>query len=259
MAEAPERTSAWIRRFQSAPEAASQLVCFPHAGGSAVYFLPVARAMAPSVDVLAVQYPGRQDRRAEPCVEDVHELADRAAAELLAWADRPLCLFGHSLGATLAYEVALRLEREGVDLVGLIASGRRAPSRHRDERIHELDDQGLIEDLRRLSGTDARMLADPEILEMILPYVRGDYKAAETYRPRTSGETRVSCPVVVMTGDADPHVTNEEAHAWSAHSSGPFDLHEFSGGHFFINDHAPAVIQVISEFIEGRIPTANRA
>ncbi|WP_406070982.1 alpha/beta fold hydrolase [Streptomyces sp. NBC_01020] len=251
---APERTSAWIRRFQPAPEAATQLVCFPHAGGSAAYFLPVARAMSPAVDVLAVQYPGRQDRRAEPCVEDVHQLADLAAAELLQWADRPLTLFGHSLGATLAFEVAVRLERAGIELTGLVASGRRAPSRYREERIHEMDDKGLIEDLKRLSGTDDRMLNDPEILAMILPYVRADYKAAETYRYRPGDGSGINCRIVAMTGNSDPHVSTAEARAWSTHTSGAFGLRVFSGGHFFINDHAPAVIQAISEFIDGRIP-----
>ncbi|MFG3054238.1 thioesterase II family protein [Kitasatospora sp. NPDC048239] len=255
---APERSSLWIRRFQPSPAAPAQLVCLPHAGGSAGYFLPVARAMNTSVDVLAVQYPGRQDRAAEPCVEDLHELADLVVRELRPWSDRPLTLFGHSLGASLAFEVAVRLEREGIELQGVIASGRRAPSRPRDEYVHLLDDRALIRDMERLSGTDPRMLRDPEILEMILPYVRSDYKAAETYRCRPGADS-IDRPILVLTGDADPHVTTAEAEAWAEHTTADFSLRTFAGGHFFLNDHALSVIPAINAFIAGHRSMANIA
>ncbi|WP_031071141.1 thioesterase II family protein [Streptomyces sp. NRRL WC-3742] len=245
---ARDRSNLWIRRFQPAPAAPSQLVCLSHAGGSAGYFLPVARAMPTSVDVLAVQYPGRQDRSGEPCVEDVHELADLLVRELEPWADRPFTLFGHSLGASLAFETAVRLERAGIEVRGVVASGRRAPSRHREERVHLLDDRALIRDLERLSGTDPKMLRDPEILAMILPYIRSDYKAAELYRSRPGADS-VQAPILVLTGDADPHVTDPEAAAWSEHTSGDFSRRVFPGGHFFLNDHALAIIPTIAEFI----------
>ncbi|MEV6976964.1 alpha/beta fold hydrolase [Kitasatospora sp. NPDC093806] len=245
-----DRSSQWVRRFRPAPEAPSQLVCLPYAGGSAGYFLPVARAMPESVDVLAVQYPGRQDRSAERCVEDLHELADQVVAALHPWADRPFTLFGHSLGASLAFEVAVRLEAEGVAVDGVVASGRRAPSRPRDEFVHLLDERALVRDLERLSGTDPRMLRDPEILRMILPSVRSDYKAAETYRSRPGADS-VRSPILVLTGDTDPQVTADEAEAWAGHTTGGFSRRTFTGGHFFLNDHAPAVIPVIAEFISG--------
>src|SRR5262249_29653456 len=104
-----ESTDLWVRRFHPAPSAGSRLVCLPHAGGSASYFLPISRGLSPQVEVLAVQYPGRQDRRAEPCIEDVGGLADQITASLQPWIDRPVALFGHSMGAILGFEVALRL------------------------------------------------------------------------------------------------------------------------------------------------------
>lgn len=252
-AAAPERSSLWIRRFQPAPAAPAQLVCFPHAGSSAGYFLPVARAMPTSVDVLAVQYPGRQDRAGEACVEDVHELADQVVRELLPWADRPFTLFGHSLGASVAFEVAVRMERAGIALQGVVVSGRRAPSRPRDpaQDVHRSDDRTLIRDLERLSGTDPLMLRDPEILEMVLPSVRSDYRAAETYRSRPGGD-RIGQPVLVLTGDADPQVTAAEAEAWAGHTTGGCSVRTFSGGHFFLSDHSLSVNSAISAFIAGR-------
>lgn len=234
---------AWVRRFHPAPGAPVQLVCLAHAGGSASYFFPVSRALAPGVDVLAVQYPGRQERRFEPALADVGALADAVAAELVPCATRPLALFGHSLGATVAFEVALRLEDSGVAPVALFASGRRAPSRHRPERVDLGDDDQLVAEIVRLNGTNPAMLRDPELLRMILPAFRSDYAAANTYRYRPG--TMLRCPVHALTGDADPQVTVAEAGAWREHTTGPFELRVFPGGHFYLNQHANEVIALI--------------
>lgn len=248
MAAAPAGSGTWIRRYHPAPDARTRLICFPHAGGSATFFFPVSRALSPGVDVLAVQYPGRQDRRAEPCVDDVRELADLVVDELHAWLDRPVTLFGHSLGATLAFEVALRLREDGVTPLGLFASGRRAPSRYRDERVHLADDDGLVADLKRLSGTDSQILDDDEVLRMVLPATRSDYRAAETYRYVPG--PRLDCPVVALVGDDDSQVTIDEARAWGEHTTATFELKVFTGGHFYLTTHAAAVMSAIREHVD---------
>jgi surfactin synthase thioesterase subunit len=104
---------------------------FPHAGGSASFYLPVSRALAPVADVIALQYPGRQERRKEKCLDSIDEMADRMAEILVPLADRPLVFFGHSMGALIAFEIARRLAEQGIVRRHLFASGRRAPSRHR--------------------------------------------------------------------------------------------------------------------------------
>ncbi|MER6976466.1 thioesterase II family protein [Streptomyces carpinensis] len=252
MTEATTAAGAWVRRFHPAEDAAARLVCFPHAGGSASYYFPVSRALSPGLDVVSVQYPGRQDRRHEPCVDDVRRLADLVAAELGPWRDRPLALFGHSLGATLAFEVALRLEADGTKPLVLFASGRRAPSRHRqNERVHLAHDERLISTIKRMSGTDAAVLADDELLRTVLPAIRADYKAAETYRYRPGPP--LGCPVVVVNGDHDPEVTDQEAQGWADHTSAGCAFHWFTGGHFYLNDHAPEVIALIREQIRTRL------
>src|SRR5687767_15700848 len=96
----------WIRQYHPAPGSPIRLVCLPHAGGSASFYFPVSRSLSPEVDVLAVQYPGRQDRRHEPMVADIPALSRLVADELAGWLDKPLALFGHSMGASLAFEVA---------------------------------------------------------------------------------------------------------------------------------------------------------
>lgn len=223
-----------------------RLVCFPHAGGSASFYFPVSAALSPGIDVLAVQYPGRQDRRLEPCTDDIPAMADRIFRATDIWADGPLALFGHSMGAILAFEVARRIERElGVAPVRLFASGRRAPSCTRDETVHLRDDDGIVRELQLLSGTDARVLGDEELLRMVLPALRNDYRAIETYRGDDGAA--VSCPVTVLTGDADPRTSMDEALAWRGHTTGEFDLEVFPGGHFFLAARQEAVLKAIGE------------
>ncbi|WP_405437522.1 alpha/beta fold hydrolase [Streptomyces avidinii] len=244
---APRTTGDWLRRFHPAEDAPVRLFCFPHAGGAASYYFPMSRALSPDADVLAVQYPGRQDRRHERCVDDLRELADRVVAELRPWCDRPVALFGHSLGASLAFEVALRLQEAGDPApVALFASGRRAPSHHRENQlVHLAPDDRLLAEIKALSGTDPAVLADDELLRSVLPAIRGDYKAAETYRYRPG--PALTCPITVLTGDIDPAVTAEEAAGWADHTDGPFALHRFAGGHFYLNQHSGEVIDLIRQ------------
>jgi surfactin synthase thioesterase subunit len=237
--------SAWIRRFHPAPSATARLVCFPHAGGSASYFHPVSAALAPAVEVLAVQYPGRQDRHTEPPVDDLFVLADRLAEVLAPEAEGPVAFFGHSMGASLAFEVARRLEARGTRLAHLFVSGRRAPSAPRDERIHELDDAGLLAEVGRQGGTAAQVLEDDELVRLVLPALRSDYKAAERYHYRPGPD--VGCPVLALLGDSDPKVTEAEARQWASHTSGGFELKTYPGGHFYLNEHHAAVNRLIGD------------
>jgi surfactin synthase thioesterase subunit len=238
-------TDLWVRRFHPAADAPSQLLCLPHAGGAASYFFPVSRELSPEIDVLSVQYPGRHDRRNEPCLDSISELADRLVAAFRPLAGRPVAIFGHSLGATLGFEVARRLERDGVEPTALFASGRRAPHRRRLERTHLLDDAALIADMRSLAGTDSALLDDDDVLSMLLPAVRGDYHAAETYEYQPG--PRLGCPIYSLVGDSDPKVTVEEADAWREHTSAGFELAVLPGGHFYLNDHVPDILRRIRQ------------
>ncbi|WP_328301300.1 alpha/beta fold hydrolase [Streptomyces sp. NBC_00435] len=231
----------WLRRFH--PRPGTRLVCFPHAGGAASFFFPLSQRLS-GADVLAVQYPGRQDRRGEALITDIGELADHVVA-VLRTQDAPApVLFGHSMGAVVAFEVARRLDRAGTPPRALIASGSRAPSIPRTEGVHLRDDEGILAAIRQLNGTDAALLGNEELTRMILPAVRGDYRAVESYRYEPGPP--LSCPVVSFIGDADPMVSIAEADAWRDHTGAGFDLHTFPGGHFYLAAQQDAVLEALS-------------
>lgn len=233
----------WVRRLRPADSGAPRLICLPHAGGSASYFLPFAAALSPAVEVLAVQYPGRQDRRKEPCVDDLHELAAQIFARLELPQDRPTALFGHSMGATLAYEVTRLVEAAGGAVEHLFVSGRRAPECHRDDRLHRLDDDELLARMAALNGTDARLLADEDLRAMLLPALRSDYRAIETYVHR--GGAGLACSLTALGGDADPVTAVAEVEAWRPHTLGSFDLRIFPGGHFYLTENQTELSRLI--------------
>ncbi|QNP68025.1 thioesterase [Streptomyces roseirectus] len=244
--------SLWIRRYHPAAEGAVRLLCLPHAGGSASFYHPVSQALAPDVEVLAVQYPGRQDRRQEPFVDNLPELADLLLPVLLAdaGANRPLALFGHSMGASLAFELTARLEEAGAPPLMLFASGRRAPSRFAgEENIHTRGDQALLAEMKRLAGTDSRLLGDEEMLQMILPALRNDYRAAELYRP--DRYHHIKTPVTALTGDTDPKAPLDAVQSWADHTSGEFRMHVYPGGHFYLVGQAAQVITEIRTTLAG--------
>jgi pyochelin biosynthesis protein PchC len=243
----------WIRRLAPASDSHLRLVCFPFAGGAAGYFHWLAPLLGPDVEVLGVQYPGRQGRRHEPVIEDIQLLADQIYDALTPWQSQPLAFLGHSMGAVVAFEVARRSAWRGWRLpLTLIVSGRRAPSRRRVERLDTTDDDALIAELRSVGGTDPAVLADEELLQIVLPAVRGDFRAIYAYRGPTTGAV-LDIPITAIIGDRDPQVTTEEANAWREYTNKEFSLHVLPGGHFFLQDNATEIARYLKHALASHI------
>lgn len=236
--------SRWIRHYHPAPDAGIRLVCLPHAGGSAGFFFPLSAGLSPAVDVLAIQYPGRQERLREPCIENLQELARQVFDALPLTGGAPVALFGHSMGGTVAFELARLMEAAGVPPVRLFASGRQAPSRNRREPVDSLSDKELIGQILSLGGTDQNLFLDEDLMSLTLPAVRSDYRAVDQYQYRPGPPLR--CPVSVLVGDDDPKVTPAEADVWREHTLGEFDITVFTGGHFYLAEHEKAVLGLIT-------------
>ncbi|TVL91236.1 thioesterase II family protein [Streptomyces sp. SAJ15] len=251
MADSQELGRRWIRRFHPAADSDVTVVCFPHAGGSASYFQPLSARLTPRAEVLALQYPGRQDRRSEPPLTSVDALVDGIVEVLRGQTDRPMVFFGHSMGGTLAFETARRMEGElGGRLLGLVVSGRRSPgSPRREATVHLRDDAGIIAETRKLQGTASTLLDDEDVVRMIVPVLRADYTAVERYAYRPG--PALSCPLHVYTGDADPQVRGDEARGWAEHTRADFRIRTFSGGHFYLAERGEEVIAALREDLAG--------
>jgi len=222
-----------------------RLFCFAYAGGGASIFVPWIEALAPAYEVCPVQLPGRESRFAEPLLKDPLQ-----AAELIAEAIAPMCeeryaLFGHSLGAILAYEVAQRLRRRGVRKPErLIVSARRgALVPHNGHMSGHLPNDQFKERLMELNGTPREFLDDPDLVKLLLPRVRQDFLLDEQYTPNETYEP-LEFPISAFGGSEDTDVPEESLRAWGAQTRNGFDMTVFPGAdHFFIQSRREELLR----------------
>ncbi|HEU4421790.1 MAG TPA: alpha/beta fold hydrolase [Pilimelia sp.] len=234
----------WLRRYKPRPDPRLRLVCFPYASGNATFYRPWAALLPEHVELVAVQYPGRLDRIGEPVVQDMAAMVDAIVGLLPGVLDRPVALFGHSMGAAVAFEVARCLqERYDTRIARLFLSGRPAPAHHRNGVKHLDSDDVLWLELHRLGGTSPEALAHPELRAAVMPSLRGDYRLIETYRPAPGGV--LACPITALVGDRDPELTVAQARDWRRHTSGGFTLRVFPGDHFYLRPHRDEVIREV--------------
>jgi medium-chain acyl-[acyl-carrier-protein] hydrolase len=236
---------AWVTVVRPRPQARVRLFCFPYAGGSSVVFHKWSAAMPPHVEVCAVELPGRGKRYGEPLHTNLEELASQIQRELAHWMQAPFALFGHSLGASICYELARRLRRQGGPRpLRLFVSGRHAPHRPLPRApIYHLPEAQFVSELRRLQGTPQEVLDNAELMELFLPILRADLELAETYR-RAAVEP-LDCPVSAYGGLQDAEAAREELEHWRGYTAAEFELRQFPGNHFFLNSAQDLVIAAV--------------
>ncbi|MEO1366810.1 MAG: alpha/beta fold hydrolase [Acidobacteriota bacterium] len=223
-----------FQRWRPQNQARARLVCFSYAGGGTAVFRQWPAALAPEVEVVAVRAPGRENRMREQPHRRIEPLVDEVVTALRDLGDGPTALFGHSLGASVAFEVAHALTAQGRAPALVALSGRRPPHLPPDRPpVGHLDDAGLLDYLRSLGGTPEEVLEHPELVQMLLPVFRADMQMLESY---VAPERRpLTCPVVVYGGIDDPLAGRDDLRQWGRHVESDLPLELFPGGHFFLD------------------------
>ncbi|MGP5019074.1 thioesterase II family protein [Vreelandella alkaliphila] len=229
------------------PGTRRQLICFHFAGGNAEYFLPWKNHLDAQTAVYAVQLPGRGQRLAEGLKTCLHQCADEVVGSLAMLPQRPTFFFGHSMGATLAFETALRWEKRGQSLEHLFISGRMPPDQNSGTDYYRRSDQELIEKVSALGGTASDVFACQALRELVMPILRADFEAIETYQRRNFDT--LSCPVSALLGRRDTEVRSDEICRWAEVTSGRFEFQGFQGGHFYLNEKSHHFFQYLKNKI----------
>lgn len=230
---------------------ALRLFCFCHAGGSAAVFHNWPQLLPDDVEVCAIQLPGRGHRICEALIDEFDPLVEAICDALLPVLDRPFAFFGHSMGAILAFEVAHALRERGARLpVQLLASGCRAPHIPLGRAsIHHLEGQAFIDSLRELNGTPDEALNNSELMEMMEPMLRADFKVIEQYCYQAEGKQPLPLPIAVFGGLQDSWVPAEHLQGWHQHTASGFWHSQFPGDHFYYLTEHKALLRQLTDLL----------
>jgi medium-chain acyl-[acyl-carrier-protein] hydrolase len=234
--------SPWVSISPSRSNKLGQMFCFPFAGGGASAYYRWPNRILAGVEVVRVHLPGRETRLREPLFDRLKLLVNALVEELVPYIDGPFTMFGHSMGALLAFELARGLRRRhGLLPSHLFVSGYRAPHLPPSESpFSHLPDKEFVERVRLFGGLPELIAQNEELMDIFLPILRADFKMTETYTYEE--ELPLKCPLTAFGGLTDPKMNHEKILAWSMHTSAQFNTHFFPGGHFFLHDSEPLLL-----------------
>lgn len=225
--------SPWITSPKPRPNPSLRLFCLPFSGAGASAFMPWSAELPGMVEVCPIQLPGRETRMREAPFQRLTPLVQALATDIAPWLDLPFAFFGHSLGALIAHELTRELRRRNLPgPLHLFASGRRAPHLVDPDPLHKLPDPAFIARLRRMEGTPETIFREPELLALFLPILRADLAVNEAEAHVT--EAPLDCPITAFGGLTDERVPRDGLEAWRQHTTAPFSIEMFPGGHFFL-------------------------
>lgn len=224
--------------------ALATLYIFPHAGGSATFYVPLAKTFSADVQRVAVQYPARGDRGLTQ-LPSIPEFADEIFTMMAPSAptDRPVAFFGHSMGGLLAFEVALRFQSAGQPIEALFVSACAAPGHVRYKELQG-SDLDILNVVAQVTGTDPDVLANDDFAGRILPTLQS-VRAIAGY-DRAPGVT-VSCPIHAFVADNDIIVAEENMTAWADRTTAEFSLQKFAGDHFYLTGHLSDLAKIVED------------
>lgn len=231
------------------PGTGLRLIGFPYAGGGPSLFRTWPGELLQDIELCAVHLPGREARMKEPPMGNLRQVVPELVEAIEPLCDRPVALFGHSIGGLLAFECARELRRRfGISPVHLFVSGCPAPQIRDQDRLCDLPDEEFLERMRRFNGTPRDILDHTEMMELMLPTLRADFALRDTYV--YEDEPPLNCPISAFGGMADEAVGTEHLERWKVHTAEGFQLWLFQGDHFFIRTAQPVVVETVTFILQ---------
>lgn len=242
----------WVRLSRRVRPAAS-LFCVPYAGGNEGVFRRWLPYLPDHVEVFGLGRPGLGSRVLEAPLRDFEALIQDAATELLRQAGSIYFLFGHSLGALIAFEIARTIEMFGAPLpTRLIVSGAQAPPNRKtqQESTHQLPMQDFLQRIRELKGTPPEVVEDPKLIELLLPGLRTDFRFVEEYVYNPGPP--ISVPIDVIGGAQDGDLSPEDLNGWAALTRNACSVSVMEGGHFFLHENCEGLFDLLRARLSGK-------
>lgn len=246
--------ASWLTCPQPRRDAVLRLFCLPHAGSGAAAFHPFAALLPDSIEMMAVQLPGRETRLAEAPFRRMEPLVDALLEGIRGSLEKPFAFFGHSMGALVAFELSRALRRRGLALPRtIVVSGRRAPTIANSEPpLHVLPDASFVDALvERYDAIPDVIRNEPELMALFVPVLKADFATFETHRHRD--EPPLDCALAMYGGRSDPQTAQMQG--WADLFDGPRTTRLFAGGHFYLADHRRAVAAALAEDVLAPILT----
>lgn len=239
----------WIVCPRPNPKAQLRLFCFPYAGGGAWSFRTWANELPATIEVCAIELPGRGTRMPEAPFTTLEDLLRSLLPALVSALDKPFALFGHSMGGLISFELARRLHQDcQLSPTHLFISGRRAPQiPDYDPPIHNLPEAQFLEKLRDFNGTPEAILQNHELMQLVLPTLRADFALLANYAYHPASP--LDCPITVFGGLQDTTTNPKHLEAWREQTSHRFSLHLLPGDHFFLHQAQAQLLSLLRGYL----------
>lgn len=225
----------WFVCRSERPQAALRMFCLPYAGAGASVFNSWSNSFPDTIELQAVQLPGRESRYNEPMFTDIHEAVKVLADSIKLYMDRPYAFFGYSMGALVAFELMRELRRRGEPLpIQLFLAAMRAPQTSPIcPSLADLPNDSFLEQMRHYYDPPQDAWNLPELLKVILPTLRADMKMCEGYIHTL--EPPLESPIHAFAGQDDRSASPAVVREWRQQTTEDFKMDVFDGTHFFIN------------------------
>jgi len=224
-----------------------KLFCLPYAGGSALVYNQWKSYLDPQIDLIPIELAGRGTRMGQALYPDISAAVDDVFQFVTEKSDGlPYLLFGHSMGAQIAYELGQRMLQTAIQLPAhIFFSGCRAPHiPERKKKYHLMGDEEFRKELLGLGGTPPEFFEHPELLDIFLPLLRNDFKIVETHPAKKNGWP-MPFPITVFFGKQDD-ISAKQCDGWKEHTLEVCSMYHFEGGHFFLQEHVEQLVQFIN-------------